>query len=53
MSRIKNFITGACLGLGIGILLAPKEGSKTRKELKESFDEFCSTLKSIDFEEAK
>ena len=53
MSRIKNFITGTCIGLGLGILLAPKEGSETRKDLKESFDELWATLKSIDFEEAK
>ena len=53
MSKFSNFLTGALIGAGIGILLAPKEGSKTRSDLKKSFDELCTTVKEINWEEAK
>ena len=53
MSKFSNFLTGALIGAGIGILLAPKEGSKTRNDLKKSFDELCTTVKEINWEEAK
>ena len=52
-SRLRNFITGALLGVGLGILFAPHEGSITRKKLKESFDELSDTVKNIDIEETK
>ena len=36
----RKFITGALVGVGLGVLFAPKKGSQTRKELKEKFIEF-------------
>ena len=34
-----KFLTGVAIGVGIGILFAPKSGEETRRELKEKFDE--------------
>ena len=53
MSKFTNFLSGALLGAGVGILLAPKEGSKTREDLKKSWNELKDTIKNMDFEEAK
>ena len=35
MGKFKNFFVGFALGVGTGILLAPKSGEDTRRELKE------------------
>ena len=32
-------LTGVAIGAGIGILFAPEKGSKTRKKIKEGFDD--------------
>lgn len=52
-SKARHFLTGALVGAGLGILLAPKEGSETRKELKNSFKELIDTIKEIDVEQTK
>jgi len=52
-SRFSSFFTGALVGVGLGILLAPKEGSETRKDLKNSFSILIDTIKDIDIEESK
>ncbi len=36
---MKQFITGLLLGLGIGILIAPRRGEETRRQLAERFAE--------------
>lgn len=38
-------IAGAALGIGAGMLLAPEEGKKTRKKIKDSLDDATSELK--------
>ncbi len=51
--RFRSFLTGALVGAGLGILLAPKEGSETRSDLKKSFSLLIDTIKNIDVEETK
>ena len=50
---VGNFILGALVGAGLGILFAPKSGSETRKELKEKMEELLNKAKEIDLEEVK
>lgn len=49
----RKFITGALVGVGLGVLFAPKKGSQTRKELKDKFDELLEALKEIDIDEVR
>jgi len=51
--RFRSFLTGALVGAGLGILLAPKEGSETRNNLKKSFSLLIDTIKNVDIEESK
>lgn len=39
-------LAGIALGVGVGILMAPDEGKKTRKKIKKTFDESTSELKT-------
>ncbi len=38
-TTILALLTGAVIGAGAGILFAPNEGKKTRKQIKKTFDE--------------
>ncbi len=38
-STLAAILTGAVVGVGIGILFAPDEGKKTRRKIKRSFDQ--------------
>lgn len=49
----KGFLWGAALGVGAGLLFAPKKGSETRKELKNILDEMLVKLKDIDYDEVR
>ncbi len=53
MSKKGNFILGAGVGLGLGLLLAPKSGKETRKDLKKAIDDLVEKAKDIDVEEVK
>ncbi len=52
-SGIEKFIAGAALGVGLGVLFAPKSGEETRKDLKKKLDELVDQAKNIDIEEVK
>ena len=52
-SGIGKFVAGAAIGLGLGVLFAPKSGEDTRKELKAKLDELIAQAKNIDIEEVK
>lgn len=49
----KGFLWGAALGIGAGMLLAPKKGSETRRELKAKLDEMLAKLKDVDYDEVR
>lgn len=55
MSNKKNgigkFVLGAGVGVGLGLLFAPKKGSETRRELKEKIDELVTKAKDLDKDE--
>ncbi|MDO5569472.1 MAG: YtxH domain-containing protein [bacterium] len=50
---VGKFLAGAALGVGLGVLLAPKKGSETRQDLKLKIDELVCKVKNIDKEEVK
>ena len=52
-SGIGKFIAGAAIGVGLGILFAPKSGKETRKVLKVKLDELTDQIKKIDVAEVK
>ncbi len=52
-SGIGKFIAGAAIGVGLGILFAPKSGKETRKALKVKLDELTDQIKKIDVAEVK
>ncbi len=50
---IGKFIAGAAVGVGLGMLFAPKSGAETRKELKEKIEEIINKVKEIDVKEVR
>lgn len=52
-NRFSRFITGALVGIGLGLLIAPQEGNETRQKLKSSLNELLDSVKEIDIEETK
>lgn len=48
-----KFIVGLGLGVGAGMLLAPKKGEELRKDLKKKFDDLLEKAKEIDLNEVK
>ena len=46
-----KFAAGVGLGVGIGMLLAPKKGEELRKELKLKLEELLNKAKDIDISE--
>lgn len=55
MSRrgIGKFIAGVGIGVGIGMLFAPKSGEELRAELKVKAEDLIKKLKEVDFGEVK
>ena len=48
---IAKFVAGAMLGIGAGMLLAPKSGEELRKDLKKKISELIEKAKEIDIKE--
>lgn len=46
-----KFATGIGLGVGLGMLFAPKKGEELRKDAKVKFDELLNKVKDIDVKE--
>lgn len=46
-----KFVTGIGVGVGLGMLFAPKKGEELRKELKVKLDELLNKAKEIDVKE--
>lgn len=56
MSKNKGFgkfLLGAGIGVGLGVLFAPKSGKETRKELKEKMDILIEKAKNIKAKDVK
>lgn len=57
MSKKNNglgkFLLGAGIGVGLGVLFAPKSGKETRKELKEKMDILVEKAKNIKAKDVK
>ena len=53
MSKKRNFLLGAGIGLGLGLLFAPKSGKETRKDLAKLTSDLYEKAKEIDLEEVK
>lgn len=52
-SGLGKFLLGAGIGVGLGILFAPKSGKETRQELKEKMDDLVEKAKNIKAEDVK
>lgn len=53
MSKKRNFLLGAAVGLGLGFLFAPKSGKETREDLSKLLKDLVEKAKQIDVEEVK
>ena len=53
MSKKRNFLIGAGIGLGLGLLFAPKSGKETRQDLAKKINELYEKAMEIDIEEIK
>lgn len=52
-SGFGKFLLGAGIGVGLGILFAPKSGKETRQDLKEKMDDLVEKAKNIKAEDIK
>ena len=52
-SGFGKFLLGAGIGVGLGILFAPKSGKETRQDLKEKMDDLVEKAKNIQVEDVK
>ena len=48
-----KFVLGAAIGVGLGLLFAPKEGRKLREELKNKLSDLLDQASEIDMEDVK
>ena len=48
-----KFLAGVAVGVGIGVLFAPKKGSETRQDLKEKMDDLLEKAKKLKKEDVK
>lgn len=52
-SGFGKFLLGAGIGVGLGILFAPKSGKETRKELKMKMDDLVEKAKNVNVQDVK
>jgi len=52
-SGFGKFLAGAAIGVGLGVLFAPKKGSETRAELKAKLNELYEKAKNLRSEDVK
>lgn len=52
-SGLGKFLLGAGIGVGLGVLFAPKSGKETRQDLKEKMDDLLEKARNIDIDEVK
>lgn len=52
-SGLGKFIIGACIGVGIGLLVASKPGKETREDIKKKFKELEDKFRELDLTELK
>ncbi len=50
---LAKFLVGAGIGVGLGVLFAPKSGKELRKDLKEKMDDLVAKAKNIDMKDVK
>lgn len=48
-----KFLAGIAVGVGLGVLFAPKKGSETRQDLKDKMDELINKARELDKEDVK
>lgn len=48
-----KFLAGVAVGIGIGVLVAPKKGSETRHDLKVKMDDLLDKAKKLKKEDVK
>ena len=49
----KKFLAGTALGVGLGFLLAPEKGEKTREKVMNSTQKLRDEIKKLDSDEVK
>ena len=52
-SGLAKFVAGIGIGAGLGILLAPKSGEETRKELKNKISNLIEEIKKVDINDVR
>lgn len=52
-SGVGKFVLGVLVGVGLGVLFAPKAGGETRKELKDKMTDLLNKAKEIDIDELR
>ena len=52
-SNICKFIAGVAVGVGIGVLFAPKSGKETREDISNKVKELIEEAKKLDFDDVK
>ena len=48
-----GLVTGLIVGAGLGVLLAPKKGSETRKDLSNKINELWGKVKELEYDDVK
>lgn len=49
----KKFLLGGAIGASLGVLFAPKDGKKTRDDLKVKLDDLLAKVKTVDLNEVR